>query len=351
MNRIGILGAGSGGLALGSYLSDKNHKVSIWNRNKNRIDQITKNNGNVLVHDHCSNKKSYKRIGNFELDLKKIVERSKYIFIVMPAIAYKEMAQRMASYITDEHIIILMPGRTFGTVEFMDEIKKIKDVNPTCIETQTIIHTCRFDHEILNIYATKPKVQYTSLRPLSEGIIREINELCSNFVYEKDYLAITLHNIGAMLHPIPAVLNITQIENSRKYKHYIEGITPVVANYIEKIDLERKEIYMYLGKNFFSVCDWLSLEYGSVGNTLYEKIQNTKAYDDIYGANSLKHRYIYDDLITGLVPIYWFGKSLGLKLYNLESFITFACNLLNYDFYKNGRNYTIHNMKAFSIFL
>lgn len=134
------------------------------------------------------------------------------------------------------------------------------------------------------------------------------------------------------------MLNTGWTENpSNIYKHYYDGITPTIANFIERIDEERVSVSEALGLKIESTEEWLKRTYHIEGDNLFECIQNNEAYKTIDAPNSLKHRYIYEDVPCGLVPIESVGLKLGLDMSYTTLTIDLACKLIGIDFRETGR--------------
>ncbi|GAA0780859.1 NAD/NADP octopine/nopaline dehydrogenase family protein [Hathewaya limosa] len=337
---IAVLGAGNGGIALSTYLEEKNIKTVVWNRSEERIKSILKYKNVIEIHNMKKNTVKNIQIEDVTLNVEQALLNAKYVFIVTPGNAHKEIAKTIAPFVRKDQIIILMPGRTYGSIVFSDEIKKIRGFYPKCIETQTILHACRINENKLYIHGLKSKVLYSSFEEISQDDIKYINNIIPEFIYEKDYYKITLNNIGALLHPIPTLLNAARIESNSRFKYYTEGLTPTVVKYIENVDKERKMVCDEIGCEYISLLEWLNKEYDSHGNSVYESINKIEAYKNIGCPNTLNHRYIYDDINTGLVPIYYTGKAFGIELKYIKTFIDFASLLMGYDFMNSGRGFS-----------
>ena len=93
---------------------------------------------------------------------------------------------------------------------------------------------------------------------------------------------------------------------------------------MEKIDKERGLVCEAMGAKYISAIEWMKNTYGTEGKTLREHLQTNEGYKGIVGPNTINHRYIYDDLLTGLVPIYKTGKKHNVKLPITKAFIDFA---------------------------
>jgi opine dehydrogenase len=148
-------------------------------------------------------------------------------------------------------------------------------------------------------------------------------------------------NVGMIFHPMPILMNITRVEAKEDFKFYIEGISPLVAGILEKMDLERIMVANAFGVSVPTARQWLAECYGSRGASLFEQIQNTAAYKAVLAPTDIDTRYIFEDILTGCVPISCAGKFTGIKTEVLDTLIKWASILYNRDFHAEGRNDTI----------
>jgi opine dehydrogenase len=149
----------------------------------------------------------------------------------------------------------------------------------------------------------------------------------------------SIGNVGMVLHCAPLLLNTGWTESEKNiYKYYYDGITPTIGKLIEKIDDERVAVSDALGDKVESTKDWFIRTYHVSGNNLFECIQNNEAYKTIDAPGSLKHRYIFEDVPCGLVPLEAIGLKLGLDMSCTTLIIDLASKLLNVDFRATGRN-------------
>lgn len=164
-----------------------------------------------------------------------------------------------------------------------------------------------------------------------------------------DSVAITsLSNVGMILHCSPVLMNIGWIENEKvDFKYYYDGISKSVANFLEKIDLERLTVAEMAGYPTESVADWLRRSYKIDGNSLYECIKNNKAYKEIDAPTSIKGRYITEDVPNGLVPVEALGEQLGIPTPNITTIINLANAVMDYDYRKIGRRFPLEVLKRY----
>ena len=160
---------------------------------------------------------------------------------------------------------------------------------------------------------------------------------------EKSVLTTSLSNIGMLFHPFPALMNLARIECGDTYHHYKEGITPLVANVIEKLDEERLALAKAFGIEIPSAFEWLDIVYSSQGDSLYLRLQATSQYDDILSPTDITTRYIYEDIPTGIVPMLELAKLAGTAHKHMELVLELANSLYYIDFSVIGR----HDVKGF----
>ena len=339
--KVTILGAGNSGLAMAAHLGSHGENVTLWNRSKTTISKL------METHTIYSEGviEGEVKIDSVTTDIKEAIKDPDVILVTTPASSHKDLAEIIAKNIKKETLIVLNPGRTFGALEFKEFYKRHNDrYRQTVAETQTIIHTCRKTSEdSVNIIAMKNNVLISTFDSY------ENNQIISNlpdciqeyFMPAKSMVETSIGNVGMILHCAPLLLNAGWTEsNKHDYKYYFNGISPSVARFLEKIDNERIRVSRLLGTEVESTEDWLKRTYDIRGNSLYECIQNNKAYETIDAPDTLKHRYIFEDIPTGLVPLESAGRYLGLSMTNTSIVIDLASALLGVDFRFRGRNLT-----------
>lgn len=99
--KVGILGAGTFGIALGRMLANNNHDVYIWSYNQETIDQL-------LVNRTCKNLGDVKIPNSirFSIDLKDVCEHGDLILVAVPSFAVRQTLTNAKNYIEDGKIIV-----------------------------------------------------------------------------------------------------------------------------------------------------------------------------------------------------------------------------------------------------
>ncbi len=336
---VTIIGAGNSGLAMAAHISMHGNNVTLWNRSRTTIAK--------LIETHKIHSEGlidgFVEIERITDDLERAIDNTDIILITTPANSHKELAVQIAHKIKKETVIVLNPGRTFGALEFHSVYSQFnRKYKQTIAEAQTIIYTCRrTGDDSVKIIALKSDVLLSTFDAnKNKDIIGKLPACVQEFfVPAKSMIETSIGNVGMILHCAPLLLNAGWTESERSsYKYYYDGITPTVGKLIDEIDMERVAVSEALGHRVESTKEWLIRTYHVTGENIYECIQNNEAYEMIDAPKTLDHRYIFEDVPCGLVPLESIGTKLGLKMEYTALIIDLASKLMNVDFRKTGRN-------------
>lgn len=332
-----VIGGGHGGQALAAYLAYLGHNVNLYNRTFERIKKISEQ-GYIDMEGIISGR-GYINLATD--DMEEAIRETHIIMVAVPANAHRHIATLMAPYISDEQYIVLNPGRTGGALEFYNIIRNINpEKNPCIVEAQTLLFACRIIEEgKVAILGRKNHVKVAALPAVrTREFIEKIHRIIPEFVQTHSVLDTSFNNIGAILHPIPTILNCGRIESTNgNFLHYIEGITPSVAKIMLKADYERMKVAEALGAKPISLMEWLGYTYNAYGKTVCEALQKVQGYMGIKAPSTLDTRYIFEDVPHSLVPIADMGRHLGIETPTINSIIHMASIIHDKDYYKTGR--------------
>lgn len=339
--KISVIGAGNSGLAMAAHMAQEGHRVSLWNRSRETISKLMKTK--IIRSEGVIS-------GDIPIDLvtdriEEVLRDPELILVTTPASSHRELARLIGENIRKESLIVLNPGRTFGALEFKEIYAGHNKINQTIAETQTIIYTCRkTDDDAVSVISLKNHVLISAINEDNQKTIDRLPEaLRDYFIPARSMIETSIGNVGMILHSAPLILNSGWTESIKHiYKYYYDGITPTIGRFIEKIDGERLEVARLLGLEVESTKDWMVRTYDTHGDSLYECIQNNRAYKTIDAPESLNHRYIFEDIPCGLVPLESVGKKLGLAMTNTTIIIDLASSLMEKDFRATGR--TLENL-------
>lgn len=100
--KIGILGAGSWGIALTNLLSNNGHDVKVWSIDKNEIDMLNEHR------EHLTKLPGVKLLDSvsFSTDVESVVKDAEMLVMVVPSPFIRSTAKTIAPYVNENQIII-----------------------------------------------------------------------------------------------------------------------------------------------------------------------------------------------------------------------------------------------------
>ncbi len=334
--KIAVISTGNGGQAMAAFLAHKGYRVSLYARESERVAMFA--DRHFVLGGRVNAEVDLELIS---CDMKSVIEDAFLIMVTTPAQYHPAVASAMADCLEDGQTIVLNPGRTLGTYVFEHALEECGcKAKPILAETDTFVFTCR--SKIPGrpmIYEIKRGVRAAAHNPSdTDAVAGLLSGLFGDIVPAASVLETGLSNIGMIFHPLPILMNITRVEAKEDFLFYIEGISPLVADVLERMDRERVRVAEALGVSVPSAVEWLGVRYGSTGDTLYERIQNTEAYRNVLAPTDIDTRYVFEDIQTGCVPVIHLSRKAGVRAPVIGSVINWASMLYNRDFNRSGRN-------------
>lgn len=343
-----VIGAGNGGIAMAGYLAMMGYTVNLYNRTYEKLLPLLKDKTINLTGEVIGSGK----LNKVTSDIGEAIEGIDVIMVTVPAMGHSQIAKEMAPYLQDGQIIVLNPGRTGGALEVYETLLRERKRNNIIVaEAQTFIYAVRSeDSTQAHIFESKNEVSLAAIPATkTNDVLQLINKVYPQFIPAKDILETSINNYGAIFHPGPTLLNSGHIDRGIPFDYYTEGITPAVANVLEKMDSERMEIGKMLQIDTVSAVTWLYESYGGRGKGLYEAIQDTRAYKGLKAPTTIKTRYIHEDVPYSLVPMESIGNLLGVKTPAISSIIDIAECMTGKEFRKIGRTADKLGLEGLSI--
>ncbi len=336
LQKIAVISSGNGGQSLAGYFAYRGYHAYLYARQQARVDMFPSNEFTLSGVIEAT-----ATVDRISCDMEEIVKGAYLIMVTTPSQYHRVVAREMAPWLEDGQIIVLNPGRTFGTFEFDQTLKEngcYKQV--TIAEAETFIFTCRCQ-EVGKpiIYKIKDHMKVAAHDPSkTPQVLAALRPIFPTVTGAKDVLETGFGNMGMIFHPLPMLMNLSRVEAKQSFLYYREAISPLVANMLERLDLERVAVARAMHVDTLPVLDWLADKYGSHGADLYDCLQHTDAYAEVYTPTDVYSRYIFEDVPTGCVPMFDMGRELGLEMPLTEAVIKWASAVFNRDFYTEGRN-------------
>jgi len=343
--KIAVISSGNGGQSMAAYFKHLGFNVALYAREAERVDMFPDN-----IFSLSGVVEAEVDIDLISADMGKVVKDAFLIMVTTPAQYHPIVARAMAPYLVNGQAVVLNPGRTFGTMAFSQVLSECGCKADILLgETDTFTFTCRcIELRKPIIYKIKDVVRLGAHdQSYADELLDITHEVFKMYSLAEGILYTGFSNIGMIFHPLPILMNLTRVEAKEEYKYYMQCISPLVAEMLERLDLERVAVANAYGVAVPSARQWLADCYGSRGNSLYEQIQNTKAYKTVLMPTDMFTRYVFEDIPTGCVPVSCAGRAAGVKTEIMDTMIRWASLLYGRDFRAEGRNENLIDFKSF----
>ena len=331
-----VIGAGCGGQAMAGHLASAGYDVTLWNRSAARIAPF-QDRGFIELQGEI---RGVGRLSYIGTDLPKALADRDVIMIVTTATGHRPVAGRMAPHLRDGQVILLNPGRTFGALEFSRVLRQCGcRAEPIVGEASTLVYVCRVPVPgTAVIKAVKREVFVSAVRAdETPYLLSRLGGVYPQFVAAPSFLETSLGNIGAIFHPTNALLNKKRIRAKEAFDFYTAGITRQAARFLARVDGEFQSLAKAMDARPLSVAQWLHSRYGLEPSDVYTMLRSNPSYQNIKAPTTLDHRYLWEDIPMGLVPISELAKALGVATPAVDHLIDEGSLTLGRDFRTEGR--------------
>lgn len=304
MSVVAILGAGAGGAAATAELMQKGFRVHLWNRSAEAL-QPFQENGGVLYEGVLGEGRAVPEL--ISQSIEEVVDGVDGILVCMPTIAHGSIAEMLARAGVSSTPVVLNPGHTGGALEFHAVYRRLGIAPPPLAEFSTLTYVARkYRPDTVTITGTAKQIRVAGMA----GDDRAVTIAQSWFASASpvsDVLASSLCNANLVLHPPGSVLGAAWVEaTGGDFTFYVQGMTPGVAQVMERLDNERRAVARAYGHELPSLIEEMTrigtVEKNSGLSGFADNIRGGRANQSIKAPDSLQHRYYIEDFWFGLQP-------------------------------------------------
>lgn len=339
---LAVLGAGNGGMAVAADMTLAGHKVRLFEfpQFKENLEPLKAAGGIHLV---GVGRTGFAKLEVMTTDIGESINGLKMVIVVVPAFGHRPLAKICAPHLRDGHMIVLSPGSTLGSLEFLNVLKgeglrlKIK-----IAEVHTLPYACRGSDAEVRILLEVKKLWLAAFPALdTPDVLAKFKKLYPATEPGKNILDVGLNNGNPVAHPGPALLNAGRIEYAKgEFFHYQEGITPHVAHIVQALDDERLALCRKMEFPAIPTIERMYLTgYGITKSSLYEAFHTSPVFcgdHPIQGPKSVMDRYYVEDTAFGLVTWSSLGKTIGVPTPTIDAVIQLISVLHLKDYFALG---------------
>ena len=325
---VAIIGAGPGGFRLVANLGLMGYRLRLNDIDEAKLTAI-RARGGIDVEGEPG---GFAPLELATTDLRATVNGADLIIVVSGGNTQPTVARALAPLLVDGQTILLMQGNTGGSLVVRRELDRAGcKAKIDLAETDTYPYAMRFVAPTKMRQTTQKCWMQIAAFPGNRSAVvhARLVPLFPQAVAAPDILHTGLMNVNAILHVANCLANAGRIERGGGYMFYGEGVTPAVARMYEAIDAERMSIARALNVNVPSLVDWIERAYNVRETDLVKTFQRLTAEPDgPYLANkaagTLNHKYVTEDVPTGLIPISQLGLATGMATPAIDTLIEMA---------------------------
>jgi opine dehydrogenase len=274
-------------------------------------------------------------------DLGVAVAGASVVVLVTTADAHRSMARSLAPLLEPGQLVVLMPGRTGGALDFRAGLAEagrdtrqvmVAEINTTVVNSRVV------GPGRVEVLGEKRGLPLAAL-PAGDtpGALARLAGL--PVVAAPSVLSTGLTNFGVPLHAVPMVLNAGWLEDRPGgFLYYQQGISPSVARVVARADAERLGLAAALGVDTIPLTRYLVESLGAPAGDVYTSIHGCEMYRTVPAPPAVDHRYLWEDVVAGVAPMVSLGGAIGCRLPVLESILGLASVLVGRDLAAEGRS-------------
>ena len=338
--RFTIIGCGNSGLIHAAKLIEGGAEVALLKTSSSVNDDffnVIKREGGYNVKDETNGgDRFFVRPSFITRDVKKAVEFGDVLMVMTTTLQHEFVAEKIAPYVRDGQIIILVPGY-MGSLVFKKYIHK--DIIYS--EWETTAYNGRIvDAMYVRITFYNPRNAISAL-PSSKAI--DIVDILSKYFPNTKYtrrhiLESALHNPNMIVHPIGIIFSASRIEHSHgEFWMYKEAFTDSVIKVINAFDVQKNRVLNAFGcesLDYFDAAKWRNEENLNIdAMTVFRSF----AESSNKGPSFIDHRYLNEDVPMGLGLFISIGKIIGVDTSIQEAILSLASALLGKDLKSRSR--------------
>ena len=237
------------------------------------------------------------------------------VVVSVPPSQRDSVFPELASYIRNGQHLLFFPA-SFGAIVFSALLKgrQLKDI--TISESVSYPYVCAMsDANTIFVQSIKQTLGLAVLpQTRQDELLAMYNHYFDIYRLSTNCLETSLDNMNMTLHPLPVLMNLGAMDGDvTKFRHYIDGVTPHVAQLMEALDIERMALGEKLGVSLTSTLEQLMQFYGrnnAAGIGEYVSDLNGP-YPEVRGFG-LNSRYVTEDVPFLLVAMEALGQAAGI---------------------------------------
>ena len=336
--RVAVLGGGAGGLSCAVELTQRGHRVRLWNRNPATVAPFR---SGAIGHTGVLGEGTV-AVETVTADLADALAGADVAMVCLPALAHGAVFAGLAG-LGCAMPVVLNPGHTGGALHLRQVFAAHRVPLPPVAELSTLTYITRRRGDQVRITGRAGQVRCGAL-PGGEPAAAAAAALFGPAVARvPDVLASSLANVNLVLHPPGAILAAAWTESAKgAFTFYVDAMTDGVGRVIDVLDAERRAVAAGFGHDLPPLTGEMALV-GTVPPELAgppgpgrpastaAAIRAGEANQSISAPDSLTHRYYREDFPYAVRPFQALARIAGVPTPMADALATVAGALLGPD--------------------
>ena len=342
---VTLIGAGPCGCAFAADLASRGIAVMLYGHPEHRgsIPMVEENDGWIKAEGEVGGTYRVKTTSDIQVAL----EFSPFIVVTVPSYGQNTILETLSPFDLRNHVLIVNVGNFFFlSARQATNAKAVMetDISPYAVRIENGVVLVKGVKKRLAIWAapSTSKLDRQNHQQAEQVLKRQVDAIFSQDLdWCQSLLQVGLNNINPVVHCPATLMNVGWIEATKgDFYFYAQGMSPSVSRVTEKVDEERLAIARAYGFNLVSITAYMNQNYQhdrefgnyhefAVGSVIHNKTKSTPT--------TMKHRYLLEDILYGMVPWYELGLKCGLASPTIRSLIEIASVVSGFDYLENGR--------------
>lgn len=346
--KVTVIGGGHGCYAAAAELSEKGHEVCFWRRDADAFAALLETK---TIHVKDFNGERDVKIAQPTTSLEEAMAHADLLICPLPATAQDGLAENMAPYFRDGHVLFIPPG-TLGSLVFARAARAAGNTADFSVaETGTLPYLVRKHGAASIVVSGYGTVLPTGVFPAknSAQAFDLLKQAYPAVVPIEDALSGALMNAGPIIHPPLIMMNAGPLEHFPAWDIHNEGTQPSIRSATTALDAERmavREAFGYPAPHF-PLADHYNKGPEDGDEWMYGYNAHARLTDSGDWREDIDlhtHRYMLEDTRLGLSLIVSAGRKAGCPTPIAEGFLAIGSAITGRDFYAEGRTLELFDL-------
>lgn len=337
--KVAVLGGGHGGYAAAVDLTLRGFEARLFTYSPQRRELLQSRDNRIEYQGVWGAGEC--RIACIADSMEQTVAGADLVMLHVPGTGHEKYLRDLRACLAPDTVLYMNPGHSGGALRAAGILGRGR-----IAESNTLSYIARKQSETCVRVTSTDKPVTVGVFPARETdqVLAVLRRVYPHIVPARDVLESSLCNINAMFHPQGVILNAGWIQHTGgAFRFYYDGVTPAIGRVILRNDQERLAVAAAYGLELEDFCtclyraDTTTLEAARSGDP-YRACQESDANRFIQAPPSLDHRYMHEDICSGLLPISQLGRLAGVPTPSIDALVCLAEAMMDRDYHREGVN-------------